>query len=107
MYAQVKSPQGGALLTLGYPMQPFQGKKVKKPTQGEFTVDRYCLFSSCRYSFAGRPFFEFPIVYILIQNRRFSRIIKRPFRFLSSRRKRLCLIKDTFCNIELNIIIQW
>ena len=25
------SPQGGAVLTLGYPMQPFQGKKLKIP----------------------------------------------------------------------------
>ena len=24
-------PQGGVLLTLGYPMQPFQGKKLKIP----------------------------------------------------------------------------
>ncbi|MGO9311833.1 MAG: hypothetical protein ACLQDI_03750, partial [Syntrophobacteraceae bacterium] len=25
---------GGATLTLGYPMQPFQGKKLKKPPTG-------------------------------------------------------------------------
>jgi len=36
------SPQGGALLTLGYPMQPFQGKKLGEASKArgkfEFTV---------------------------------------------------------------------
>ena len=35
------SPQGGALLTLGYPMQPFQGRKLQKPPHGEVTADGY------------------------------------------------------------------
>ena len=32
------------MLTLGYPMQPFQGKKLKKLPHGEVTVDGYYSF---------------------------------------------------------------
>jgi hypothetical protein len=40
------SPQGGALLTLGYPMQPFQGKKLGEASKAHGKCE-FTEFSAC------------------------------------------------------------
>ncbi|MGO9533246.1 MAG: hypothetical protein ACLP3B_18985, partial [Syntrophobacteraceae bacterium] len=44
-------------LSLGYPMQPFQGKKLKIPHRGRVHSRQMLPFLVCRYAFAGRPRF--------------------------------------------------